>query len=162
MQRGIKFKIAILFYVVMQWYCLNKVKLFGDTESVFDAITECIIIVLLTLLFSYYSILSLFSASCSVLQETVFCKLTFLCFLDNWFWQKINQWETSKDLGLQGRKIKEDVSLLWFNLLCSGTLQVIAIWSFAMDGVSINQVKINIHFLTQHIAGSHHFSTPRF
>lgn len=44
----------------------------------------------------------------SVLQGTVFCKLTFLCFLDNWLWQKVSQCETSKNLELLGRKIKGD------------------------------------------------------
>lgn len=86
---------------------LNSVS--GDTDPVFCAIMGWIITVFLTMLVGYYFILSLCTASCSVLQGTVFCKLTFLCFLDNWLWQKVSQCETSKNLELQGRKIKGDV-----------------------------------------------------
>lgn len=86
---------------------LNSVS--GDTDPVFGAIMGWIITVFLTMLVGYYFILSLCTASCSALQGTVFCKLTFLCFLDNWLWQKVSQCETSKNLKLQGRKIKGDV-----------------------------------------------------
>lgn len=118
---------------------LNSVS--GVNKPVFCAIMGCIITVFLPMLVGYYFILSLCIASCSVLQRTVFCKLTFLCFLDNWLWQKVSQCETSKNLELQGKKFKGDCFPFCFSLFCSGTCQVTAISSSVFDPVPLTQVK---------------------
>lgn len=101
----LNFKSSIIFASLCNeivWAKLNHLS--GDSKSVFCAIMEWIIIVLLTLLFSYYFILShsLFPALYNCILQANISML-----LDNWLWQRVNQRETSKKLKLQGKNIKK-------------------------------------------------------